>query len=100
MPTVHQANFEELDLTFTRVLENGDIRFTENSDTRITDLVKKNTGESTLYAKSTFKPFTSRMFYKQSSLWKQIFPSVKYNNIWKVPQKVYSKINNIWKRIY
>ena len=100
MPTVYQANFEPLDQNLTRVLEDGNTRVTEALDTRITDIIKTNTGESTLYAKSTFKPFTSRMFFKQLTNWKQVFPSVKHNNLWKVPLKVYTKINSIWKRIY
>lgn len=100
MPTVHQANFAPKDENLTRILENGDRRVTEDLNIRITDIIKTNTIESTFYAKSTFKSFTSRMFYKQLTLWKQVFPNVKHNSIWKVPLKMYTKINSIWKRIY
>jgi hypothetical protein len=100
MPTIHNANFEPVILNLTRVTENGDIRFTENSNTRITNDIYTSKGISGIYANALLIPFTSRLFYKLNTLWKQFFVFVKNNNIWKVPQKAYAKYNGFWKRIY
>jgi len=97
---IHQGNVEPLELSLVRILENGDTRFTEAGDTRVTNIIKRNVAESTLYSNAVKLDFFIRMFIKLDSTWKQFFPYAKVNGVWQVPLKMYKKIHSIWKRVY
>lgn len=79
-----------------------DIRITEGSDTRITELIETNIIEGTMIADATKIPFSSTWYVKRSGTWQTMSAlRVKRSGAWITPLKLNHKLNTgIWKRIY
>lgn len=84
----------------TRVSSSGDIRVTEDGNTRITEPLVYNQAEGAMVGASDKTQFNAVAYVKQSGVWKRMIPNVKDSSIWKTPSKMYKKINENWKRIY
>lgn len=96
----HSANFESINVEFTRVTEAGDRRVLENGDVRVTDEVVSNSGEGVLITFSDRIAFSAEPYVKVLTDWKSFTPYVKHEDNWKVPDKMYKHVNGNWKRIY
>lgn len=83
-----------------RVIESGDIRVTENGNTRLTYPLAYNVGEGTLVAEPVFTRFNSLAYVKKDGVWYRMTPNTKHEGAWKVPTRSYKNINGNWKRIY
>jgi len=88
------------DVEFTRILENGDTRITEASDTRIGNNIFGNIGEGTVVALPSKTFFSSQPYYNDESTWKTFVPYVKHNGAWITNIKIYKHTNGAWKRSY
>lgn len=84
---------------YVRVLENGDTRITEASDTRVGELELSNEIVGTMVASSDLTKFTSTAYYKDG-IWKEFIPYVKYNGAWRDNVRIYKNQNGTWKRSY
>lgn len=93
--TVSQEAF-----TNNRILENGDARITEASDTRISTLLLTNTIIGSVVANPSFTGFSSEPYYKQTGIWKSFIPYVKHDGTWRSNIKIYKHTNGAWKRSY
>ena len=102
--TVKYANVGSGLVSFIRSPESDyeDIRITEGSDTRITELIKTNTVEGTLVAEPTLVPFSSTWYVKRSGTWETMEAlRVKHSSTWITPLKLNRKMpTGLWKRIY
>lgn len=102
--TVKYANVESGLVAFTRSPESDyeDVRITESSDVRVTELIKINTVEGTLIADATKIPFSSTMYVKRNGTWSEVTAlKVKRSGVWVTPIKMNHKLpNGLWKRIY
>ena len=88
------------DVSFTRILENGDTRHTEAGDTRVGNNIFGNIGEGTLVSTPDKTIFSSFPYYKDSDTWKDIIPYVKWNGAWTGNLKIYKHTNGAWKSSY
>jgi hypothetical protein len=100
MPTTYQGTLEGSIGTFTRVTETGDRRVTEDGTVRITEQLAFNSAVGSLIAFGTRVPFSSEPYVNDQSSWKLFVPYIKYNGLWKIPSRIYKKINGNWKRIF
>jgi len=96
----YSAEFESIQLDFTRITESGDRRVLENGDVRITDDVVSNSAEGVLVVFSDRIAFSAEPYVKILTDWKAFTPYVKHEDNWKVPDKMYKHANGNWKRIY
>lgn len=86
---------------YERTTEAGDTRVTESGlDTRVTSDLESNMIVGSLVANGTVIPFTSKPYIKLNGAWKQFTPYAKHNGSWQLPNRIYRKINGVWKRIY
>ena len=94
------GRFQTGAVEFTRILENGDTRHTEASDTRISLNNFGNAGEGHILTDQTKTLFTSQPYYNDEDTWKTFVPYVKHNGAWTGNIKIYKHTNGAWKRSY
>lgn len=83
-----------------RTTASGDVRVTEDGNTRITGPLIYNQAEGTMVGASDKTQFNAVSYVKQAGVWKRMIPNAKHEGVWKEAMKMYKKINENWKRIY
>ena len=83
-----------------RTTASGDVRVTEDGNTRITGPLIYNQAEGTMVGASDKTQFNAVAYVKQAGVWKRMIPNAKHEGVWKEAMKMYKKINENWKRIY
>ncbi len=97
---IRSADYTGFNEEAIRLTSSGDVRVTEDGNTRATNPLIYNQAEGTLVGASDKTQFNAEAYVKQSGVWKRMIPNAKHEGVWKEAMKMYKKINENWKRIY
>lgn len=97
---VLRAEYDTQQDNIIRLSELGDTRITEDGNVRVASNANVNSVYGNIVANGDSFPFEAVAYIKENGVWVEFDPYVKWGGDWTLPEKVYKKVSDRWRRVY